>query len=661
METTNQNETVEVKSLCSVQESLQDLNSDHNKPPQLKIRRRHGKKNKKAEKKTTKKKKNKKKKHMDNNAVDTTAMQQDEEMKACEDGSNEPALRKLTRKETFELMKRYEADPDNFVLEFTEEQLFRLPFVPKSTKNKLYLTHPIMIFEFRPKDNPDLKSIFDVSTKSNKNLTFRCRKNGHAFDCRVSDRTNKGTGCKRCVPVKRSLLFVCPEAAAELINGDGSDIYAQSHQELDFKCSYCGEKRRQRVSDFVNYGSGCKCCKCSSKSLLHVAPHVAAELINRDGLYIYAQSNQELEFKCGYCGKVRQQRVKSFVNTGSGCKCCKKYNKSLLYVAPEVAAELVDKESAKFINAHSKQKRNFRCSVCNHIWTAKLYNRVANKTGCPACAKSSTESKGETAVENVLKGKSINPEREHRFEEFKKYPFDFYLPNHNCIIEVDGSHHFVPKSFGSDQSSEYKEMELLKRIRNDRLKQDFAVNNKKLHVLRIDYKTNIDDYRKIIMDFLQEISSPTSVPCIHYTNKDMYLETLQNHISPLIKVSFTESSLQNFDEGVSPYDVKIEKLKAEIDDCDYYSDDNEDDNEEVDDDDNIMTAASPTITSSKPITDTASSSKSTTEIAVVATASSSSKSVVPGSNKRKIVHNDDKATATKRFKETTLDMFFFTK
>lgn len=277
----------------------------------------------------------------------------------------EKKRKKLSPSETLKKINQYLDDPDTFVFDFSFEDLFRIHYNPKFGQNKLYLTHPEYIFQFRKEDNPDIKDIMKVTTKSHNRITWRCRENNHKFHCKVSHRTDSCTGCQQCKLLETSLLKVCPEAAAELVDSDGSDIYTKS--------------------------------------------------------------GQTREFKCSCCGAIREQRVASFVNYGSGCKCCKDFNRSLLCVAPNIAAEILGDNNAKFLYANSNEKMQFCCSICHHIWYASPNSRVTMKSGCPACYKASSESKGEAAARVFLKENNVDDaEQEYVFEELSnKLRFDF--------------------------------------------------------------------------------------------------------------------------------------------------------------------------------------------------------------------------------------------
>ena len=119
----------------------------------------------------------------------------------------------------------------------------------------------------------------------------------------------------------------------------------------------------------------------------------------------------------------------------------------------------------------------FKQTPCSHL----------AKHGCPKCKRSN----GEKQIENILEKLNIKYIAEKTFKELKSnknkyFRFDFYLPDHNTIIEYDGKQHF--------EVSEYlrgKEGFIDRKMR-DNIKNIYCeVNNIKL--IRIPYY----DFNKI--------------------------------------------------------------------------------------------------------------------------------------------------------------------
>ena len=72
------------------------------------------------------------------------------------------------------------------------------------------------------------------------------------------------------------------------------------------------------------------------------------------------------------------------------------------------------------------------------------------------------ESKGEMKIKNILNENNIQYIQEKRFSDCifkdtnKIARFDFYLPEHNCIIEYDGIQHFKQGSGVFDNKDKFE-------------------------------------------------------------------------------------------------------------------------------------------------------------------------------------------------------------
>jgi len=92
----------------------------------------------------------------------------------------------------------------------------------------------------------------------------------------------------------------------------------------------------------------------------------------------------------------------------------------------------------------SNRKYSFRCENGHDFKTAISYITSKSKPSwCPLC-----KNKTETKVLTWLQENKYNVSRQHKFdwcmnpETGRKLPFDFFLPDYNIIIEVDGIQHF---------------------------------------------------------------------------------------------------------------------------------------------------------------------------------------------------------------------------
>lgn len=92
-------------------------------------------------------------------------------------------------------------------------------------------------------------------------------------------------------------------------------------------------------------------------------------------------------------------------------------------------------------------------NVCNkNIFITSLANYEYNqKIRCGTCSQ--RISVPERTTRNILEKYDIKYLPEYKFKDCKDkrpLPFDFYLPEYNILIELDGEHHYHPK-WGDEQ------------------------------------------------------------------------------------------------------------------------------------------------------------------------------------------------------------------
>lgn len=84
-------------------------------------------------------------------------------------------------------------------------------------------------------------------------------------------------------------------------------------------------------------------------------------------------------------------------------------------------------------------------------------------SGCPIC----NLSKGELEITKILTNLNITYEKQKMFCDLKyirSLKFDFYLPDHNILIEFDGEQHFISVDYfgGEDKFKELQLKDVLK-------------------------------------------------------------------------------------------------------------------------------------------------------------------------------------------------------
>lgn len=143
------------------------------------------------------------------------------------------------------------------------------------------------------------------------------------------------------------------------------------------------------------------------------------------------------------------------------------------------------------------------CNCGNNYWYNFNEWKSKHIDLCPKCRKKI--SRYENLVCNYLYDLNINFKYQYRFNDcrYKKpLPFDFYLPNYNACIEVDGEQHFNGSRFDKITVGKWAKFNSDKRNKLDNLKTSYCKKNN-IRLLRIPYYDfKKDKYKEQINSFL---------------------------------------------------------------------------------------------------------------------------------------------------------------
>ena len=278
------------------------------------------------------------------------------------------------------------------------------------------------------------------------------------------------------------------------------DLSPRSSARLQAVCDYCGDNYE---TCFVVLMDGRKmikkdcCSNCTGKKTSDVSKQKRAEkyiglaqkICDENGYILltttsdYIDVKMNVEFVCSKHGK--QSMMLENLLCGHRCRDCSYEERAfglrhgLQYVKGYIEAingnKLLNPEDYKDANTRNL---NIQCS-CGNIFTTSFnnYSRCGVDT-CYSC--SCKESVGEECVRKYLELNKIEFIQEKRFDDCrdnKPLPFDFYLPQHNLIIEFDGEQHYKPK-FGEDS--------FLQTQKHDKIKNEYCkIHN--INLLRIPY------------------------------------------------------------------------------------------------------------------------------------------------------------------------------
>lgn len=136
-------------------------------------------------------------------------------------------------------------------------------------------------------------------------------------------------------------------------------------------------------------------------------------------------------------------------------------------------------------NPGDRSRIELECSE-HGIFCPTVANHLSHRTGCPKCKNS----KGETAIREILSILSIPFLEQHRFDdcrgESKPLVFDFYLPGRHCLIEYQGEQHFKLTAFHG-MAREKSEAAFARQQQYDQSKRIFC-RDRNIPLIEIDYR-----------------------------------------------------------------------------------------------------------------------------------------------------------------------------
>lgn len=202
-------------------------------------------------------------------------------------------------------------------------------------------------------------------------------------------------------------------------------------------------------------GQGCPQCMAIEKfdTLRLTNEEIDVDLLKADApikrISDYINVITNIEWECLLCNN-RWFITPNHIRKGGGCPKCKDTRLSNSDIDRFIIEHVLPlKRIGEYINAYIKI--NWQCLMCDHIWLAqpceiKRLGEGREGSGCPECARGKNEKRvGEVLDQLRITHKKL---RIDLLTGQKMFP-DFYLPEHNMIIEYNGIQHYRPTCFGS--------------------------------------------------------------------------------------------------------------------------------------------------------------------------------------------------------------------
>lgn len=356
-------------------------------------------------------------------------------------------------------------------------------------------------------------------------VTIICKKCGTVFHPRP-DNFLHGTGCPKCgrERAKKSVSDTQEDFIRKAIEkyGDKYDYslveYTKSNVKVKIKCNKCGGVFEQTPAMHLS-GNGCSICNPPHKKLTH------EEFVER-----LSKTHPNLEVLSEYKGKDRKITVRCKIHDhtyettphrlvqGMNCKYC--YNDRRGDSLRNNIDELIEKLNVIHLNKYQfpniyYEYRNNKSNITVICPIHGVFTSTANKMlkgcGCPYC----DESHNERFINSLLTENKIGFAREKKFDWLGLQSLDFYLPEYNVGIEVQGEFHFKSitiKNTLIDYRKQLRRDEKKKRLCDEHgIKLIYIIPSKlmkKLHVSEIYNENNIieiNDKGKLIGKSIKDV------------------------------------------------------------------------------------------------------------------------------------------------------------
>lgn len=354
-------------------------------------------------------------------------------------------------------------------------------------------------------------SKINAETKGRK-ITVGCPEHGW-FIQNISDH-RRGSKCPECSKENGRMLRSRDQKSAidsfKTVHGNRYDYsrvqYSSSTTKVTIGCSVHGWFEQLPS----NHQKGQGCYKCgviqrSKSKKMTLEEFISKSRTKHEDKYDYSlvdlQSNNlsdKVKIICPNHGIFLQDAQIHMLK--SGCKqCANKYNGDNYKFTQE---QFIEKATAKHGDTYDYSKTVYTYARKKVIVTCRTHGDFEQEAfahtagqGCPQCKNS----QGEKLIALWLEEKSIPYKTEKTFEDClsskgRRMKFDFYLPNHNAIVEFDGPHHYREVEFfgGNNRLKSVQE--------HDEIKNQYA-KKKGIPLLRIPFFF-IKDVPALLTEFL---------------------------------------------------------------------------------------------------------------------------------------------------------------
>lgn len=372
---------------------------------------------------------------------------------------------------------------------------------------KYHMQNPFSLYNMKNyiKQNGCNSEILSTKYNNSKSkISIKCEC-GNIFEVMCSELVKGKIYCNHCSKSKRydgkvdytKLIYdECNNRDYTLI----TDYIHRSNSQFYYICNKHSNKGYQtsNYDRFINLNQGCKYCGIEKRGAKHrksedyykkIAEEKGFDYISVD--YNERNNGNKKANLHLICRKHKDKGIQildlyNLKSNKNGCIYCNGQGRTKESFQAELKGKNLNVEIIEFNNYNNL---DVKCIKCGYMWNTYGTNLLYGH-GCPICKSS----KGERKVETFLKKFEYKYIAQYTYDDCRDIlplPFDFYLPEYNILIEVDGEQHFYPISFGC-KSKEKTLANFHKQLSHDKIKNEYCKKHN-IPLIRIPYYEIQDD------------------------------------------------------------------------------------------------------------------------------------------------------------------------
>lgn len=251
--------------------------------------------------------------------------------------------------------------------------------------------------------------------------------------------------------------------------------YIDAHTKMRYICQNHPNIVQEIRYNGIQQGKGCIYCAGKTK---HTFEDVK-DCFEQCGYILledtYVNANTKMRYKCPF--HLDKELYIRYVDLRNGVRCpyCSGVGRKTYEEIKdefEKRGYILVSEKEEYVNARSIMR--YICPRHPESINSIVYSNFHNGQGCPHCKSS----KGENKIREWLIKNKIEFEQQYKFDDLKEkrlLSYDFYIPEHNMLIEYQGQFHdgTVHKINPELQTKE----NVGNQKKHDDMKRDYAKNN----------------------------------------------------------------------------------------------------------------------------------------------------------------------------------------